>query len=157
MEWAFGAPAKLRERLGGGLDAAAIAVMAPEELEAVFRTPPALHRYPASMAKRAQALCRQLVERYEGRSEAVWTDVADGRELLDRLKDLPGFGDEKSRIFLAVLGKRLGVRPRGWEVASAPYSDDLRRSVADAVSPAALEQVRAFKRARKAAGKGKAD
>lgn len=157
MEWAFGAPARLRERLGGCLDATAIADMAPDELEAIFRKPPALHRYPGSMAKRAQALCRQLVERYGGRSEAVWSGVADGRELLARLKALPGFGDEKARIFTAVLGKRLGVCPPGWEAASAPYSDDLRRSVADATSPVALEEVRAFKRERKAAGKGKGD
>ncbi len=157
MEWAFGAPARLKERLGGTLDAPAIAAMDPDELLAAFKGPPALHRFPGSMGKRTQALCAALVEGYGGRAEAVWEDATSGAELLRRLKALPGFGDEKARIFLAVLGKRLGVRPPGWEEAAAPFSDERRRSVADATSPEALEEVRAFKRERKAAGKGKAD
>jgi uncharacterized HhH-GPD family protein len=98
-----------------------------------------------------------LVGEYGGRAEALWEDAATGQELLRRLKALPGFGDEKARIFLALLGKRLGVQPPGWEEAAVPFSDERRRSVADAVSPEALEEVRAFKRERKAAGKGKAD
>ena len=157
MEWAFGAPARLKERLGGTLDATAIAAMDPDELLAAFKGPPALHRFPGSMGKRTQALCSALVEEYGGRAEAVWEGAPSGSELLRRLKALPGFGDEKARIFLAVLGKRLAVRPPGWEEAAAPFSDDRRRSVADATSPEALEEVRAFKRERKAAGKGKAD
>jgi uncharacterized HhH-GPD family protein len=157
MEWAFGAPARLRERLGGDLDAAAIAAADPDDLARLFKGPPALHRYPASMAKRAQALCCLLVEEYDGDAERVWAGAATGDELLKRLKALPGFGDEKARIFLAVLAKRFGVCPPGWEDAAAPFSDDVRRSVADAVSPAALEEVRAYKKARKAEGKGKAD
>jgi uncharacterized HhH-GPD family protein len=157
MEWAFGAPARLKERLGGHLDAATIAETEPDELEAVFKGPPALHRFPGSMAKRTQALCTVLVGEYGGRAEALWEDAATGQELLRRLKALPGFGDEKARIFLALLGKRLGVQPPGWEEAAVPFSDERRRSVADAVSPEALEEVRAFKRERKAAGKGKAD
>ena len=157
MEWAFGSPARLKERLGGTLDAVSIAAMEPEALEAAFKGPPALHRFPGSMAKRTQALCGALVEGYGGRAEALWEGAESGTELLRRLKALPGFGDEKARIFLAVLGKRLGVCPAGWEEAAVPFSDGRRRSVADAVSPEALEEVRAFKRERKAAGKGKAD
>jgi uncharacterized HhH-GPD family protein len=157
MEWAFGAPARLKERLGGTLDATAIAAMDPDDLLAAFKGPPALHRFPGSMGTRTQALCAALVEGYGGRAEAVWEGASSGAELLRRLKALPGFGDEKARIFLAVLGKRLGVQPPGWEEAAAPFSDERRRSVADAVSPEALEEVRAFKRERKAAGKGKAD
>jgi uncharacterized HhH-GPD family protein len=157
MEWAFGAPARLKERLGGTLDATAIAAMDPDDLLAAFKGPPALHRFPGSMGTRTQALCAALVEGYGGRAEAVWEGASSGADLLRRLKALPGFGDEKARIFLAVLGKRLGVQPPGWEEAAAPFSDDRRRSVADAVSPEALEEVRAFKRERKAAGKGKAD
>ncbi len=157
MEWAFGAPARLKERLGGTLDATAIAAMDPDELLAAFKGPPALHRFPGSMGKRTQALCSALVEEYGGRAEAVWEGAPSGSELLRRLKALPGFGDEKARIFLAVLGKRLAVRPPGWEEAAAPFSDERRRSVADATSPQARGDVRAVKRERTAAGKGKAD
>ena len=157
MEWAFGSPTRLKERLGGNLDAATIAGLDPEALEAAFKGPPALHRFPGSMARRTAALCVALVDGYGGRAEAVWEDADSGPELLRRLKALPGFGDEKARIFLAVLAKRLGVRPPGWEKAAAPFSDDRRRSVADATSPQALEEVRAFKRERKAAGRGKGE
>ncbi len=156
MEWAFASPAKLEARLGG-LDAGAIAAMDPEALEGAFKEKPALHRYPGSMAKRAQELCRHLVEHYDGRAEALWSDAGTGAEMLERLSALPGFGAEKARIFLAVLAKRRGVRPPGWEEAAAPFSDELRRSVADATSPETLQEVRAFKQAKKAAGKGKAD
>jgi uncharacterized HhH-GPD family protein len=157
MEWAFAAPAALADRLGGGLDTCAIAAMDPDDLAAAFTAKPALHRYPASMAKRTHALCTHLVERYQGRAERVWTTAPTGDELLRRLRELPGFGAEKAKIFLALLGKRLGVRPDGWEEAASPFSDDVARSVADATSPEALEEVRAFKRARKAAGRGKGD
>ncbi|MGH8883947.1 MAG: HhH-GPD-type base excision DNA repair protein [Egibacteraceae bacterium] len=157
MEWAFIGPYRLRERLGGTLDAAAIAATDPAALEAVFREKPALHRFPAAMAKRAQALCQHLVERYGGRAEGVWVDVASGDELLKRLCQLPGYGDEKARIFLALLAKRLGVRPEGWERAAAPFSDPTPRSVADIDSPEALQRVREWKRAQKAKGKAKAD
>ena len=157
MEWAFGSPARLKSRLGGTLDAATIAGMDPVDLEAAFKGPPALHRFPRSMAKRTQALCAALVEDHGGRAEVLWEGAESGAELLHRLRALPGFGDEKARIFLAVLGKRLGVRPPGWEEAAAPFSDERRRSVADATSPEALDEVRAFKRERKTASKGKAD
>lgn len=156
MELAFLGPLRLTQRLGG-LDAGAIAAMDPEALADAFRQKPAVHRFPGSMARRTQELCQALVERYDGRAERVWEGAASGSELVTRLEGLPGFGAEKARIFTAVLGKRLGVRPPGWEEAAAPFSDDQRRSVADAVDPEALQEVRAWKRAKKAAGKGKAD
>jgi uncharacterized HhH-GPD family protein len=157
MEWAFGAPAKLRDRLGGELDAGRIAAMDPDELDVIFRDRPALHRYPGSMAKRAQQVCQVLVDEYDGDATKVWSGVSTGDELLKRLKALPGFGGEKAKIFMAVLAKRFAVKPDGWEKAAAPFSDDVRRSVADADSPAHLEEVRAFKKAVKAQGKGKGD
>lgn len=155
MEWAFSSPLRLRERLGGRLDAAAIAAMPLEELEAAFKGPPALHRYPGSMAARTQQLCQHLVDHHGGDAEAIWRDVTDGRELLRCLLDLPGFGKEKARIFLALLAKRFGIAPAGWEEAAAPFSDDQRRSVADIDSADTLAEVRAFKKMKKAEGKGK--
>ena len=157
MEWAFQAPSILRERLGGQLDAGKLAAMSEDDVVQLFVEKPALHRYPASMAKRAHALCVALTEDYDGAAENVWKDAATGDELVKRLLALPGFGPDKARIFAAVLGKRLGIRPPGWEQASAPFSDEQRRSVADADTPAHLEEVRAFKKMMKAKGKGKAD
>jgi uncharacterized HhH-GPD family protein len=155
MEWAFSSPWKLKERLGGMLDAGRIASMPLEELEAMFKGPPALHRYPASMAKRAQQLCQHLVDEYGGQAEAVWRGVESGPELFARLKALPGFGGEKAKIFLALLAKRFGIAPEGWEAPSTPFSDGTKRSVADVDSPEALAEVRAFKQMMKAKGKGK--
>lgn len=157
MEWAFGSPARLKERLGGQLDAAAVAALDPDQLDAVFRGPPALHRYWGSMSKRAAALCAVIASEYGGRAERLWDEATSGDDLVRRLKALPGFGDEKAKIFAAVLGKRLGVCPPGWEEAAAPFSDEVKRSVADASSPEALEEVRAFKKMMKAQKKGKAD
>jgi len=156
MEWAFKAPYTLRERLGG-LDADAIAAMPPADVEAAFRAKPALHRFPAAMAKRTHALCREIVERYGGDAAAVWKGAKSGDELYARLRALPGFGDEKAKIFMALLAKRLGVRPPGWEEAAKPYSDSTPRSVADIDSPETLARVRDWKRAQKAKGKTKAD
>jgi uncharacterized HhH-GPD family protein len=156
MEWAFRGPLTLRDRLGG-LDAAAIATMTPEAVEEVFREKPALHRYPASMAKRTHALCVFLVERYEGDAARIWQGMRDPGMLFARLRELPGFGEEKAKIFLAILGKRLGVAPKGWEAFAAPFGDDEPRSVADVDSAESLQRVRAWKQARKAQGKGKAD
>jgi uncharacterized HhH-GPD family protein len=153
MEWAFGSPLKLRERLGGQLDAAAIAAMPLEELEVAFKGPPALHRYPGSMAKRTHQLCQHLVDQHGGKADAVWRKVDTGAELLRRVKALPGFGEEKAKIFTALLAKRFGVRPPGWEEASAPFSDDLKRSVADIDGPDALAEVRSFKQRKKADAK----
>ena len=155
MEWAFGSPLKLKERLGGTLDAASIASMPLEELEVIFKGPPALHRYPGSMAKRTQQLCQHLVEHYDGRADAVWTGVATGAELFTRLHALPGYGGEKAKIFLALLAKRFGVAPPGWEEPAQPFSDETHRSIADVDSPEALLSVRAFKQMMKAKGKGK--
>jgi uncharacterized HhH-GPD family protein len=150
MEWAFSGPLRLRDKLGGRLDAAEIAALAPTTLEAMFKGPPALHRYPSAMAKRTQALCQYLVDQYGGDAAAVWTGVDDGAELLRRVRALPGFGADKSKIFTAMLAKRFGVRPAGWEQATAPFSDDQPRSVADIDSPDTLQRVRSWKKAMKA-------
>ncbi len=157
MEWAFRAPARLKERLGGSLEAGAVAVMAPEDVQARFSDKPALHRFPGSMGKRTSALCRHLVEHHGGDAAAVWTGAATGPELLDRLRALPGFGDEKARIFVALLAKRFGVRPPGWEEAAGPFADAAPRSVADIDSRESFARVRAWKKEQKAQGKGKAD
>jgi len=156
MEWAFKGPWTLEQRLGG-LDARRIAAMPPDELDAVFRAKPAVHRFPSAMAKRTHALCQALVDDYGGDAAAVWRAAPDGATLLARVRALPGFGAEKSKIFVALLGKRLGVRPPGWEDAAAPFSDATPRSVADIDSADTLAQVRDWKRAQKARGKGKAD
>jgi uncharacterized HhH-GPD family protein len=157
MERAFGAPRLLADRLGvDALDAAQLAGMAAEELTAVFQGPPALHRYPGSMAGRAQELCRLLVERYDGRAANLWTDVPDGTTLLRRLKELPGFGAQKASIFLALLGKQYGVTPPGWREAAGHYGEEnARRSVADITGPESLAEVRRFKQEQKAAVKEK--
>jgi uncharacterized HhH-GPD family protein len=157
MEWAFAGPLKLRDRMGGRLDAAEIAAAEPDRLEAVFRGPPALHRFPGSMAKRTQALCQHLVEAYGGEAAAVWTGATDGRDLVRRVEGLPGFGAEKAKIFSALLAKRFGVRPPGWQEATAPFSDDQPRSVADIDSAESLARVRQWKKAMKAAGRAKSD
>jgi uncharacterized HhH-GPD family protein len=155
MERAFGAPRLLADRLGvETLDAARLSTMDPEELVRVFQGPPALHRYPGSMAGRTQELCRLLVERYDGRAENLWADVPDGATLLTRLGELPGFGAQKSKIFLALLGKRYGVTPPGWREAAGDYgTDGSRRSVADITGPESLAEVRAFKQEQKQAAK----
>jgi uncharacterized HhH-GPD family protein len=155
MEWAFGAPPKLKERLGGSIDAAHIAVLPADELEAAFKGPPALHRFPGSMAKRTQQVCQHLVEHHGGRAEDLWEGATDAKDLFGRLKALPGYGNEKAKIFMALLAKRFGIRPHGWEEVAAPFSDAERRSIADVDSPATLLEVRAWKKAKKAEGKGK--
>ncbi|MGQ0615414.1 MAG: HhH-GPD-type base excision DNA repair protein [Acidimicrobiia bacterium] len=157
MEWAFISPWRLRERLGGALDADTIAGYDPEAFAALFKGPPALHRYPGSMAGRTQALCRHLVEGYEGNAAGVWEHATDGSDLLRRLEALPGYGRDKARIFTAVLAKRFGVRPPGWEQAAGPFADATPRSVADIDSAGSLAKVREFKQAQKKKGKGKAD
>ncbi|MFN0091939.1 MAG: HhH-GPD-type base excision DNA repair protein [Acidimicrobiales bacterium] len=157
MEWAFSAPYALKARLGESFTAARIAELGPEALTAAFVAKPALHRYPGSMAKRAHALCVLLAERYDGDPTRIWTEAATGRDLLRRVKELPGFGDEKAKIFTALLAKRFGVRPEGWEEAAKPFSDDTPRSAADVDSAESLAKVRDWKRMMKAAGKGKQD
>jgi len=156
MEWAFHAPFDLKIRLGGRLDAAAIAAMAPEELVAVFTEKPALHRYPGSMAGRTQALCRIIVDDYGGRAKRVWSTAKTGSELITNLRALPGFGEQKARIFTALLAKRLGVKPPGWEEEAGPYGRPGYFSVADIDGPDALARVREHKAAVKAEAKAKA-
>ena len=154
MEKAFRGPKVLQERLGS-LDAATIAEH--PDLAAVFATVPAIHRFPGSMAGRVQELCRHLVAEYEGDAERVWSRVKTGAELLARLEALPGFGKQKAQIFLALLGKQCGVRPRGWREAAGAYGEDGSfRSVADVTSPETLLRVRAYKQTMKAAAKVKA-
>jgi uncharacterized HhH-GPD family protein len=152
MEKAFRGPQVLRERLGHDLDAGELAER--HDLAELFATPPAIHRFPGSMAGRVQELCRYLVEHHGGSAAAVWEGVDDGAELLRRLKALPGFGEQKAKIFLALLGKQLNVRPAGWREAAGAYGDeDAFRSVADVTSPETLLQVRAYKQSVKAAAK----
>jgi uncharacterized HhH-GPD family protein len=156
MEWAFKGPSTLADRLGG-LDARAIAAMEPDEFVAVCAAKPAIHRFPASMGKRIWELCSFLTEHYDGDAAAVWTSAESGDELYRRLRELPGYGDEKSRIFMAILGKRLGAAPAGWEEAAIPFSDGQPRSVADVADDESLRRVREWKRAKKAAGKSKTE
>jgi uncharacterized HhH-GPD family protein len=150
MEWAFRGPWTLRERLGA-LDAGAIAAMPVEDLEAVFRDKPALHRYPGSMAKRTHALCTHVVAQYGGDAGAIWRGVDDPEVLAERLRALPGYGADKASILLAILGKRLGRAPAGWEGQAGRFADDQPRSAADVDSPEALARVRAFKKDQKRA------
>ena len=153
MEVAFAAPARLAERLGAPLEPATVAAADPDRLEALFRQKPALHRYPGSMARRVHALATRLVEEYDGRAAAVWEDVEDGDELRRRLAALPGFGAQKSRIFVALLGKQYEVTPPGWREAAGDYGLDGFRSIADVTDTASLEEVRRTKKALKAAAK----
>ena len=153
MEKAFRGPYDLKERLGGRLDATEIAAADPDELAAVFAARPALHRFPGSMAARTQELARHLVEHHGGRAEAVWTEATDGADLFDRVRALPGFGEQKARIFVALLAKRLGVTPPGWEDAAGAYGRRGWFSVADVDGPDALARVREHKRALKAEAK----
>ncbi|MBV8980480.1 MAG: Fe-S cluster assembly protein HesB, partial [Acidimicrobiia bacterium] len=155
MEKAFHSPYDLMERLGGRLDAAEIASMDPDKLRAVFAERPALHRFPGSMAGRTHELANTLVEHYDGRAERVWETAKDGAGLLANLKALPGFGDQKAKIFVALLAKRMGVQPPGWEEAAGFYAQHGCYSVADVDGPDSLAKVREYKRAAKAEAKAK--
>jgi uncharacterized HhH-GPD family protein len=148
MERAFYGPQLLKDRLGEDLDEERIASWDPEQLAEVFRGPPAIHQYWSAMSKRAQALCQVLVDEYEGRAENLWETAESGAELLQRIKALPGFGDAKARIFVGVLGKRLGVRPEGWEEKAADWP-----SVADVATFDDVAVLREQKKAMKAAKK----
>ena len=156
MEWAFKGPATLKARLGA-LDAHAIAAMTPEALDDVFRTKPALHRFPSAMAKRTHALCQHLVDEYDGDTAKIWRRVKDPAVVFDRIRALPGYGDEKAKILLAILGKRLGKAPTGWEKFAGPFGDPAPRSVADIDSREAFVRVRAWKKEQKAKGKAKTE
>ncbi|MEV5337408.1 HhH-GPD-type base excision DNA repair protein [Streptomyces sp. NPDC052676] len=155
MEWAFKGPRTIADRMGtDDLDAHEIAAQDPEAFAAVLSEKPAVHRYPGSMAKRIQQLCQYLVEHYDGDAEAVWKDAGSGAELLKRLQELPGFGKQKAQIFLALLGKQLGVTPEGWREAAGDYGRPKSfRSVADITGPESLAKVRAHKQEMKAAAK----
>jgi uncharacterized HhH-GPD family protein len=156
IEVAFAGPKKLRERLGS-LDARTIASHDQEKFLAICATPPAIHRFPGSMGKRVQALCQAIVEEYDGSAEHVWTQGdPTGAEVLKRLKALPGFGEAKAKIFLALLGKQRGLTATGWQKAAGEYADPATfRSVADITDPESLQHVRAFKKEMKAAAKAK--
>jgi uncharacterized HhH-GPD family protein len=165
MEWAFAGPLTLCERVG--LDprtgpgptalATTIAAMDVDAFVTLCCAKPAIHRFPASLGRRIHELCAQLVERFEGRGDLVWADLADAEELYVRLRTLPGFGEEKAQIFIAILGKRMGVQPAGWEVAAGKFGDDTPRSVADISDAASLAVVREWKKAAKAARRDKQD
>jgi len=152
MEWAFRGPLELKQRLGA-LDPAAVAAMDPDAVVAAFVAKPALHRYPASMARRVHDLAVFLVEHYRGQAERVWTGVGDPAELFARLQELPGYGKQKAQIFLAILGKRLGVAPPGWQELAGSYGEPGHRSIADVDGPGAVDKVRAYKQAHKQAKK----
>jgi len=154
METAFAGPLKIEQRLGS-VDAAMLAGYDPEALVEVFRQTPAVHRYPGSMATRVQALCAAVEQDWDGDASAIWTrDEPNGAEVLRRLRALPGYGEMKAKIFLALLGKQCGFDGEGWRAASAPYGDEgTLRSVADITSPETLAKVREFKREMKAAAR----
>ena len=157
MEKAFSGPAVLRERLGH-LDAARIAELPEEEFLVAMKGPPAVHRFPGSMGKRVQELCAVIAADYDNDAARIWEGVGTGAELLARLEALPGFGNQKARIFVAVLGKRWKVRPKGWREAAGAYGlDDAKRSVADVTSKQSLLEVRAYKQAAKQAARGAAE
>ncbi len=155
MERAFAGPATIAGRLGvDRLDPAQIAGLGEEDFAAVLSRPPAVHRFPGSMAGRIQALARTIVESYDGEADAVWTTATSGAELVRRLSALPGFGKQKAQIFTALLGKQLGVRPEGWREAAGDYGQEgSRRSIADVTGPESLGEVRAFKKQMKAAAR----
>jgi uncharacterized HhH-GPD family protein len=153
MEHAFRGPAKVLERFGS-LDPAKIADADPEEFAALCATPPAVHRFPGSMATRIQAVAREVTETYDGDASRIWTEAASGAEVVKRVMALPGFGKQKAQIFTALVAKQLGVRPDGWEKAVGDYSLDGYRSVADVVDAGSLAKVRAYKKEKKAAAKG---
>ncbi|WP_333742304.1 HhH-GPD-type base excision DNA repair protein [Pedococcus sp. 5OH_020] len=156
MEHAFRGPWKILQRFGS-LDSQAIAEAQPEAFADLCATPPAIHRYGRSMAGRVQQLAAVVRDEYGGRAESIWEDAPDARELLERLRALPGFGDQKARIFAALVGKQLGLRPPGWQEAVGPYAEEGSfRSVADVVDAASLAKVREFKQAAKAEAKAKA-
>ena len=152
MEHAFRGPAKVLERFGS-MEPAAIAAADPEEFAALCATPPAIHRYPGSMAKRLQELARVVEGEYAGQAERLWLEADSGAALLKRVMALPGFGKQKSQIFVTLLAKQLGVQPDGWELVVGDYAQPGYRSVADVVDPDSLQKVRDYKKQKKAAAR----
>ena len=157
MEWAFRGPSTLKERLGGTLDAGQIASMDRDEFVALCSQKPAIHRFPGSMGGRVWDLCEAIDDRYDGDAERIWKGARSADAVYGRLRELPGYGDEKTKIFMAILAKRFGKRPKGWEEAAAPFSDEQPRSVADVADEASLGRVREWKKAKKVAKKSKQD
>lgn len=154
MEKAFSSPYVLKQRLGHDLDAREIATYDPEAFEAIVAKPPALHRFPRANAKRIQEMCRVLVERYDGDAANVWTGVDSAQDLVRRVGHLPGFGKQKSQIFVALLAKQFGIQPEGWREATGVYGEEgSLRSVADITDEGSLAKVREYKQAMKAAVK----
>jgi uncharacterized HhH-GPD family protein len=154
MEKAFSSPYVLRQRLGHDLDAHELAAFDPEKFTEIFARPPALHRFPKANAKRAQEMCQVLVERYDGDAAKLWTGAQTGEELVRRVGELPGFGKQKSQIFVALLAKQFDITPPGWRAATGVYGEEGSfRSVADITDEAALAKVREYKQAAKAAAK----
>jgi uncharacterized HhH-GPD family protein len=154
MEKAFSGPLVIAQRMGGKLDVAAIAAMPEEEFVALCSRPPAIHRFPAAMAKRVRQLCQVLTEEYDGEAGNIWRDAMNGGEVKKALLSLPGFGEDKAAIFTAALGKRREITPPGWRDAAGSYGEEgSYRSVADIVDAESLARVRETKRAVKAAKK----
>ncbi|AZG48723.1 HhH-GPD-type base excision DNA repair protein [Gordonia insulae] len=152
MERAFAGPAKIRDRFGS-MDPGAIAAAEPDAFADLCATPPAIHRYGRSMAGRVQALAQVVVDEYDGDTARIWTGATTGADLFARLRALPGFGDQKAKIFTALLAKQLGVKPAGWTKVVGDYGKVGYRSVADVIDPESLQKVRDFKKAAKAAQK----
>ena len=155
MERAFLSPHQLAERMKGKMSTQKIANTDPEKLQQIFSIKPALHRFPVSMAKRAGTLCQHILDEHDGCAENIWKHAKDADDLFSRIKALPGYGDEKTKIFIAILAKRFGHRPKGWEEKAGAFADSTPRSVADIDSSKALAEVRAWKKAQKAKGKSK--
>lgn len=155
MERAFAGPAKIRDRFGS-MDPADIAAADPEAFAALCSTPPAIHRYGRSMAGRVQQLATAIVNDYDGDTASLWTGARSGDDLFARIRALPGFGDQKAKIFVALLAKQLGVKPAGWTKVAGDYSKKGYRSVADVVDGESLQRVRDFKKAAKARAKAEA-
>lgn len=154
MEWAFNGAYTLKQRLGH-LNPRSIAAMDPDEFLSVCVEKPAIHRFPKAMAQRIQGMCAIIAEKYKNKGENIWLDVQTGDQLFERLRELPGFGEEKAQIFIALLGKRFAVQPTGWKKAAGVFSDSHPRTVADITSPDTLLKVRAWKKAEKAADRDK--
>lgn len=154
MEWAFNGAHTLKERLGH-LDPKRIASMDPDEFLAVCLEKPAIHRFPKAMAQRIQGMCAIIAAEYRNKGENIWKDVDDATVLFERLRRLPGYGEEKAQIFVALLGKRFDITPNGWKKAAGVFSDKNPRTVADITSPETLLKVRAWKKAEKAADRDK--
>jgi uncharacterized HhH-GPD family protein len=154
LEKAFSSPYDLVQRLGHEPTATELAGYDTDALVELFAQRPALHRFPKAMAVRVQEACQVVVERYDGDVERLWTGAANGKELLKRISELPGFGKQKAQIMVALLGKQFGVQPTGWRAAAGEYGvAGSYKSVADIVDAASLAKVRSYKQQMKAAAK----